>query len=248
MSLKNTVISIFVVFVVALMLAEGEPKPMAHWSYADEEGPQEWAYLDERYHMCEDGFNQSPINITNTIDAKLAPLGFEGKALASTFVNNGHTVQANFAGGNELTVDGKTYSLKQVHFHTPSENTIDGKSFPMEAHLVHASGSSLAVVAVVFEVGAENVTLNKLLRNLPENAEDKNVLKSEVTGYEMLPLSKDYYRFSGSLTTPPCTEGVKWLVLKNPVQLSESQLKDFTTVMPKNNRPIQDINSRTILN
>lgn len=247
MSMKNTVISIFVVFVVALMLAPGEPEPLAKWGYADEDGPKEWASLDERYSMCEEGMHQSPINITSSIEAKLAPLALEGNAKATTFANNGHAVEAVFSGGNKLTVDGKSYSLRQVHFHTPSENTIDGKSFPMEAHFVHASGSSLAVVAVMFEVGAENATLNKLLRNLPENEGDKNQLKSEIVGYEMLPESKDYYRFSGSLTTPPCTEGVKWFVLKNPVQLSESQLKDFTAVMPKNNRPVQAINARTIL-
>jgi len=248
MSLKNTIIGIFIVFVVALMLAEGEPKPMAHWSYGEDEGPKEWASLDERYAMCEQGLNQSPINITGAIEAKLSPLVLEGTSKATTFVNNGHSVEAAFAGGNTLTIDNKKYNLKQVHFHTPSENTIDGKSFPMEAHLVHASGSSLAVVAVMFEVGADNSVLNKLLRNLPENKDDSNKLKSTITGYEILPANKDYYRFSGSLTTPPCTEGVKWFVLKTPVSISKSQLKDFMEVMPKNNRPVQDINSRLILN
>jgi len=247
MSLKNTVISIFVVFVVALMLAPGEPEPMAHWSYGEEDGPKEWASLDERYFMCEEGMNQSPINITSAIEAELAPLAFAGSVKATTFANNGHSVEAAFAGGNTLTVDNKEYSLKQVHFHSPSENTIDGKSFPLEAHLVHASGSKLAVVAVMFEVGEDNPTLNKLLRNLPENEGDKNQLKSDVSGYELLPASKEYYKFSGSLTTPPCTEGVKWLVLKTPVKISQSQLKDFTTVMPKNNRPVQELNARTIL-
>lgn len=247
MSLKNTLISIFVVFIVALMLAEGEPEPLAHWSYGEEDGPKEWASLDDRYAMCEEGLNQSPINITNVIEAQLAPLAFAGSAKGTTFSNNGHSVEVKFAGGNTLTVDNKEYSLKQIHFHTPSENTINGKSFPMEAHLVHASGSSLAVVAVMFEVGSDNVVLNKLLRNLPENAQDKNELKSEVTGYEILPANKEYFRFNGSLTTPPCSEGVKWLVLKEAVQISESQLKDFTAVMPKNNRPVQEINARTIL-
>lgn len=247
MSSKNTIISIFVVFVIALMLAPGEPEPLAKWGYGEEDGPKEWASLDERYKMCDEGMHQSPINIVNSIEAKLAPLVLEGKGKATTFINNGHTVQANFASGNKLTVDGKTYTLRQVHFHTPSENTIDGKSFPMEAHFVHSSGSNLAVVGVMLEIGAENATLNKLLRNLPENEGDKNQLKSDVIGYEMLPQSKDYYRFSGSLTTPPCSEGVKWFVLKSPVQLSESQLKDFKAVMPENNRPIQDINARTIL-
>lgn len=247
MSSKSTIISIFVVFVIALMLAEGEPEPLAPWSYSEDEGPAKWAELDERYAMCENGLNQSPINITNTIDATLAPLKFEGNSKATEFANTGNGVKVSISGGNKLTVDGEEYTLRQIHFHTPSENTIDGKSFPMEAHLVHAKGSSLAVVAVMFEEGSDNLVLNKLLRNLPENEGDKNELKSDVEGYEILPENQEYYRFNGSLTTPPCSEGVKWLVLKTPVQLSKSQLGDFEAVMGQNNRPVQAINARTIL-
>lgn len=248
MSFKNTVISIFVVVVVALMLAEGEPKPYAHWSYDKEEGPKNWSSLDERFHMCEEGLNQSPINITNAIDAQLNPLTFESNSKATTFVNNGHTVKVDFAGGSKLKIDDKEYSLKQIHFHTPSENQINGKSYPMEAHLVHANNSgSLAVVGIMFQEGKENLVLNKLLRNLPENANDKNELKSEVKAYEILPTTLDYFRFNGSLTTPPCSEGVKWFVIKTPVEASKSQLDDFAKVMPINNRPLQELNARTIL-
>lgn len=247
MSSKSTIISIFVVFIVALMLADGEPKPLAPWSYSEDQGPSKWAELDERYAMCENGLNQSPINITNTIDANLAALKFEGNSKGTVFENTGNGVKVLFSGGNKLVVDGQEYSLKQIHFHTPSENTIDGKSFPMEAHLVHTKGSSLAVVAVMFEVGEDNLVLNKLLRNLPETEGDKNELKSDVEGYEILSANQEYYRFNGSLTTPPCTEGVKWLVLKTPVELSQSQLNDFETVMGQNNRPVQDINARPVL-
>ena len=118
----------------------------------------------------------------------------------------------------------------------------------MEAHLVHADkNNKLAVIGIMFEVSEDNTTLNKLLRNLPENKDQKNEVKSEIFGYEILPESKEYYRFNGSLTTPPCTEGVKWIVLKTPVIISKSQLKDFEAVMPRNARDIQDINARTIL-
>ncbi len=253
MSQKNTIIAIFVVFVAALLLSEGEPKEYAHWNYGEDEGPKEWASLDERYHMCADGVIQSPINITNSIDANLSPLLLQGEAKASTFVNNGHTVQVNFNSGNYLTIDDSKYSLKQVHFHTPSENQIDGKSYPMEAHFVHAdSYNNLAVIGVMFEESNEdNITLNKLLRNLPELSEDgekvSKEIKSVVEGYEMLPQSKDYYTFLGSLTTPPCSEGVRWVVLKDSVTISKSQLADFQNAMPKNNRPIQETNSRYIL-
>jgi carbonic anhydrase len=248
MSFKNTVISIFVVVVVALMLSsDGETKG-AHWSYEEDLGPKEWANLDEKYSMCTEGLNQSPINITNTVDASLKALVFEGDAKATSFVNNGHTVEVNFSSANSFTVDSKKYYLKQIHFHTPSENQVDGKSYPMEAHLVHAnSAGNLAVVGVLFEEAKYNLVLNKLLRNLPENEGDREVLKSDILGYDILPASKEYYRFNGSLTTPPCSEGVKWFVLRTPVELSKSQLNDFMEVMPTNNRPIQKINARIIL-
>lgn len=248
MSLRNTVIGIFIIVVIALLLSKGEPKHSAHWSYDGDEGQHNWASLDKKFEMCEKGLNQSPINISAPIDATLAPLIFEGNAKAKTFVNNGHTVQANFENGNYLTIENKKYELKQIHFHVPSENHIDGKVFPMEAHLVHADkNNNLAVIGIMFEVSEDNTTLNKLLRNLPENKDKKNEIKSEIFGYEILPESKEYYRFNGSLTTPPCTEGVKWIVLKTPVTISKSQLKDFEAVMPRNARDIQNINARTIL-
>ncbi|MGB1226905.1 MAG: carbonic anhydrase [Poseidonibacter sp.] len=248
MSLKNTIISIFIVFVVALMLSGEEETKGAPWGYNEDLGPKEWANLDEKYRMCEDGLNQSPINITSTIDAVLNPLTFQGTGKASSFENNGHSVKVSFSGSNSLSIDNTKYNLKQIHFHTPSENQIDGKSYPMEAHLVHSDNAgNLAVVAVMFEVGEDNMVINKLLRNLPENEGEKNQLKSEILGYDLLPEIKDYYRFNGSLTTPPCTEGVKWFVLKDTVSISKSQLADFEAVMPTNNRPIQDINSRLIL-
>lgn len=248
MSLKNTFIGIFIIVVTALLLSEGEPKPYAHWSYDGDEGQNNWASLDERFEMCAKGLNQSPINISTPIDATLVPLILEGNAKAKTFVNNGHTVQANFEKGNYLTIENKKYELKQIHFHIPSENHIDGKVFPMEAHLVHADkNNNLAVIGVMFEVSEDNTVLNKLLRNLPENKDQKEEVKSEIFGYEILPESKEYYRFNGSLTTPPCSEGVKWIVLKTPVTISKSQLKDFEAVLPRNARDIQDINARTIL-
>ena len=248
MSLRNTVIAIFIVFVTALMLSEGEPKPYAHWTYEGDEGQKNWASLDERFAMCEKGLNQSPINITSAIDAELSPLIFEGEAKATTFINNGHTVQANFQGGNYVIIDNKKYGLKQIHFHTPSENHIDGEAFPLEAHLVHVDkNNDLAVIGIMFKVSSDNSVLNKLLRNLPENKDDKEEVKSEIFGYEILPEAKEYYRFNGSLTTPPCSEGVKWVVLKTPVEISQSQLNDFMNVMPKNARDIQELNARIIL-
>jgi carbonic anhydrase len=249
MSLKNTIISILIVVIIALMLSgDKQEEKGAHWEYTEDLGPKEWASLDEKYKMCEEGLNQSPINITNTIPAQLEPLVLENTDKATRAINTGNTVQVNFAGANSLIIENQKYFLKQITFHTPSENQINGVSYPMEAQLVHTNNAGkLAIIAVMFEMGEDNIVLNKLLRNMPENSGDNNILKSEILGYDILPSNQEYYRYNGSLTTPPCTEGVKWLVLKTPVSISKSQLADFDAAMPTNNRPIQNINSRSIL-
>mgnify|MGYP000394346814 CR=1 FL=1 len=220
-----------------------------HWSYSGNEGPSNWGELDKKYAMCAEGKNQSPIDITQTIATDLNPLIFNQGAAANTFVNNGHTVQANIAKGNSLIVDGSTYNLLQYHFHTPSENVINGKSYPMEMHLVHAnSAGNLAVVGVMFDVAKKrNTKMMKILRALPLNAGDENSFEAGVKGYDLLPITQEYYRFNGSLTTPPCSEGVKWFVMKKPVSISDGQLKQVQDVMGTNNRPLQPKNSRAVL-
>jgi carbonic anhydrase len=198
--------------------------------------------------MCENGLNQSPINITRPIDASLSPLIFEELGKATTFINNEHMLQVNFQGVNSVTIDDKRYNLKQINFHSPSENKINGKSFPMEAQLIHMdSNNNPLIIALMFQEGDDNFILNRLLRNLPKKANVIEEIKSEVLAYKILPDLKEYYLFNGSITTPPCTEGVKWLVLKNPVQISKSQLKDFTLNIPKNARDTQKLNARIIL-
>ena len=249
MSSKNTMIAIFAVFTIALMLSPNKKeKKGAHWSYAEDLGPQHWSSLDEKYTMCSNGLSQSPINITNTIQSNLPQIVLKNITKANDFKNNGHTIQVSFKKGNTLSLNNKIYELKQMHFHAPSENKINSKSYPMEAHLVHSSKKGeLLVLALMFEYGEENIMINQLLRNLPKVQNEKHTLKSDIYVYNILPTNKDYYSFTGSLTTPPCSEGVTWLVLKNAVTLSTSQLKDFEEVMPTNNRPLQKLNSRYIL-
>ena len=249
MSSKNTMIAIFAVFVIALMLSPNkEEKQGAPWSYTEDLGPQHWSTLDEKYSMCSNGLAQSPINITNTIQSNLPQMVLKNTTKASNFENNGHTIQVSFKKGNTLSLNNKTYTLKQMHFHTPSENQINSKSYPMEAHLVHSSKKGeLLVLALMFEYGEENIMINQLLRNLPKMQNDNYKLKSDIYVYKILPKNKGYYSFTGSLTTPPCSEGVTWLVLKDAVNISKSQLKDFGEVMLINNRPLQKINSRYIL-
>lgn len=221
----------------------------AHWGYTGETGPAHWASLKPEFATCGSGKNQSPIDLTGFIEAELQPIAFNYGTVATEVVNNGHTIQANYQPGSTITVDGHSFELKQFHFHSPSENTIDGESFPLEAHLVHADkDGNLAVVAVMFREGEANPALAKLWQAMPEKAGDKAGLGDGVSVNGILPASRDYYRFNGSLTTPPCTEGVEWLVLKSPMTVSAEQVHRFSHVMHHpNNRPVQPVNARPVL-
>ncbi len=172
-------------------------------------------------------------------------LDYKGKAVA--LINNGHTLQTRLEGENNLRLGGKVFKLAQFHFHTPSENHVDGKSYPLEAHYVHADeNGNLAVVAVFFKQGDANPALAKLLENIPEK--DSNVtISAPFDASALIPSDKDYYRFNGSLTTPPCSEGVRWLVIKEPQTISAEQVEAFAKAMGQNNRPVQPLNARMIL-
>jgi carbonic anhydrase len=202
--------------IAALAFCWTTPILAQHWGYAGEAGPENWSKLDGKFVMCGIGRNQSPIDLAGFVEADLKPLKADYKAGASEIVNNGHTVQVNYTPGSTLTVDGRTFELKQFHFHAPSENRINGKQFPLERHLVHADkDGNLAVVALMFQQGAANPLLSKLWENMPAKAGDKGALPAGLSVMQLLPADRDYYRFNGSLTTPPCSEGVWWLVVKN---------------------------------
>jgi carbonic anhydrase len=220
-----------------------------HWAYEGKEGPENWGKLKSDFATCDSGRNQSPINIEETIDAPLKPLkGIQKNAVKEIF-NNGHTVQANFKQGNMLLLDNVGYQMKQVHFHAPSENTIHGQSFPLEAHFVHAdSKGNLAVIGVMFKEGAANAGLEKLWQQMPKEVSAPFPLKAKVTASELMPDNRDYFRFSGSLTTPPCSEGVRWILLKTPMTASKAQIEAFeAAVKHHNNRPVQAMNGRVVV-
>ncbi|NOQ34442.1 MAG: hypothetical protein GQ569_00920 [Methylococcaceae bacterium] len=221
-----------------------------HWSYAGNTAPQHWGSLSPEFATCGKGKNQSPIDIQDSLDAKLPPISFSYSTKATEIVNNGHTIQVNIAAGSYIQVDGQSFELKQFHFHTPSENEINSQSFPLEAHFVHADDSgNLAVVAVMFKQGEENSLLKTVLSSMPSEKNKKNNLANMPIDYaKMLPSNKDYYRYNGSLTTPPCSEGVRWLVFKNPVSIIDAQTQQFETVLHHgNNRPTQPLNARIII-
>ena len=219
------------------------------WSYSGKTGPEYWGDLKSEYKMCKLGKNQSPIDISKTTKASLTPLNIYYDVKAKTFLNNGHTLKAEMKDGAVLYIDGKRFKLIQFHFHTPSENTINGEYFPAEAHFVHSTkDGELAVVSVMFKIGKSNPAFQKLVNNIPaKTGEKNNICKENLKAKDLLPSSLEYYRFNGSLTTPPCSEGVRWFVLKTPVEVSAKQIKAFEKVMGKNNRPLQPINARVIL-
>lgn len=220
-----------------------------HWSYSGEEGPEHWGELDHAYSACAEGKNQSPINLTGFIESDLKPIGIHYEAGGKEIINNGHTVQVNFTPGSKISVDGHGFELKQYHFHAPSENHINGKSYPMEAHLVHADvNGNLAVIAVMFVEGKANQSITKAWSHMPGKAGGKRSLSAGVSAEGILPSNRDCYRFNGSLTTPPCSEGVWWLVMKEPVTASKDQIEKFVQVLHHpNNRPIQPVNARPVL-
>ncbi|TCB78594.1 carbonic anhydrase family protein [Acinetobacter sp. ANC 3781] len=218
------------------------------WGYAKQTAPAQWGKIKPEYQACE-GVNQAPINIDQTISAKLPALKLNYSSKADTIINNHRTVQINFAEGNTLELDHKLFHLKQFHLHSPSENTIKGKSFAMEMHLVHATEQGeLAVIAVMFDEGQENKKLKQLWKELPKKAGNAVQLKHQDLAAAFLPEKLDYYRFNGSLTTPPCSEGVRWIVLKDIQQASKQQIKAFSSLLEHpNNRPVQPTNARLVL-
>ena len=240
---------IVITTVVVLLSGIAHAGSGVHWGYSGHEGPEHWGNLSPEYRICASGKNQSPINLSGFVEADLKPIAFDYRKNGKEILNNGHTVQVNLAPGSTFAVEGHAFELKQFHFHAPSENHINGTSFPMEAHLVHAdTDGNLAVVAVMFEAGDLNKVLAKAWSKMPENAGDKHDLPSNISAEGLLPSDRDYYRFNGSLTTPPCSEGVWWLVMKKPVPASKTQIERFQRVMQHpNNRPLQKKNARPVL-
>lgn len=221
-----------------------------HWSYEGENGPQAWGKLKPEFNLCAIGKRQSPINIDdgNTLIGPAEPIQFSYTPSNGTVVNNGHTIQVDVQGDNSITVRGTNYKLLQFHFHTPSEEQVNNKRFAMVAHLVHKNDEGqLAVVAVLLEQGNTNSLIDKVWTYMPLDANDRVRMPREMINLsDLLPTDQRYYQFMGSLTTPPCSEGVLWLVLKQPMQLNRAQFRLFTQLYPNNARPVQSLNARPV--
>jgi carbonic anhydrase len=221
-----------------------------HWGYEGSTGPAKWASLESEYATCGTGKTQSPIDIQDSAAKKsdLPPIAFDYKPSPLKIIDNGHTIQVNYAPGSSITVQGKQYELVQFHFHRPSEEKINGRPYDMVAHLVHKDrDGNLAVVAVLLKIGGANKLIQTLWDALPRKKNEEEVKSVEVNVSDLLPANKSaYYTFTGSLTTPPCSEGVTWFVLKSPMVISEQQVLRFARLYSMNARPTQPLNGREI--
>jgi len=221
------------------------------WSYAGSDAPDRWGDLDPSFAACNAGKHQSPIDIRDAKDSPdLAPIRFDYKLSPLKIVNNGHTLRINYEPGSSIVVNGISFPLTEFHFHHRSETEIEGQKFEMELHLVHedpAAGRT-AVVAILIKSGAENALLRALLSHasskIGEEVEKKKVV---INAAGFLPADQNYYVFDGSLTTPPCSEPVKWYVLKQAIEASPSQIAAFAKLYPDNARPVEPLNGRAVL-
>ena len=212
-----------------------------HWGYEGEQGPAAWGDLSAEYVLCAEGKQQSPINIAGASTKDLPRIAFHYQPTKLNIINNGHTIQVNYEPGSSMEFAGAVYSLRQFHFHAPSEHTIDGKHSALEMHLVHQkSDGALGVIGVMINSGQTNQQFAPIWYELPLEAGEERYLENTVIHADnLLPEERSYYRYDGSLTTPPCSEGVTWFVLQSPIEMSESQISAFEDIFENNNRPVQ---------
>lgn len=224
----------------------------SEWSYKGETGADFWGELDPQFQTCRSGQAQSPINIEGSgFSLDVGSLDFNYQDTPLTIVNNGRTVRVDYQPGSSLTLEDKEYELVQFHFHQPSEHLIKGRAAAMEAHFVHRDRATgdLVVLAVLMSEGEKNKALESIWRQIsPSDSQAEKVADLTINALQLLPEnSRQYYRYRGSLTTPPCSEIVTWLVLKQPISVSKSQLYSFDRVVGNNARPVQALNQRSLL-
>jgi carbonic anhydrase len=220
---------------------------LPHWAYAGPGAPERWAGLQPDFATCASGTRQSPIDIRDGIGVQLEPVRFDYQAGGFRVLDNGHTIQVSVAPGNTIEVLGRRYELVQFHFHRPSEERVNGRAFDMVVHLLHKDVEGrLAMVAVLLTRGAAQPVVQSVWNNLPLEKGDEVTARAPLDLNALLPTDRRYYTYMGSLTEPPCSEGVLWMVMKTPVEVSPEQIAIFSRLYPMNARPIQSASGRMI--
>ena len=218
-----------------------------HWTYAGNTGPEHWGELQPDFKVCQLGLEQTPIDLTTSIKGEPGVVSLNYKAVAARIVNNGHTIQANIEPGCSCTIANAKYDLLQFHFHHPSEHLLAGKPFDLECHFVHkAQNGALAVVGVFIQPGAKNADLAAVFDVMPAQ-EGEARASVAINPAALMPREGGYFRYMGSLTTPPCSEGLTWTVYKQPIEASPDQIKQFASLFANNARPIQRRNRRFLI-
>jgi carbonic anhydrase len=251
---NSTVVAVAIVAVFSIGCSEKSSTPplspaksKPHWSYEGADGPANWGSLDPSFATCADGSKQTPIDIVNPVPSDLPDPVFAYVPSGAAIVNNGHTIQADASPGSSMNVGGKPYSLLQLHFHAPSEHTIAGNSYPAEVHFVHvANDGNLAVVGVMLSGGGvDNPAWEPFVKGL--TTKEGSTTSEQIDWAALYPTNHQTIRYAGSLTTPPCTEGVNWMLMTTPVQLSDAQISAFKAAYSANNRPIEPLNGRPVV-
>ncbi|HKI00569.1 MAG TPA: carbonic anhydrase family protein [Thermoanaerobaculia bacterium] len=240
---------LFVFALLALSLATGASAADCSFSYEGATGPEHWAEIcAPSNYVCVAGARQSPIDLPAAPSGDLSKLVFDYRPTPLKVENNGHTIEVKVASESYLRIGQERYRLVQFHFHTPSEHKLHGQEFPMELHFVHRNAlGELAVVGVFLREGAAHPLIQEIWDHAAGGAELSAAHAGQIDPEELLPQNRSYYRYAGSLTTPPCTEGVRWHVLDEPVDLSAAQVDEFRAIFPANARPLQLLNGRPVL-
>lgn len=219
------------------------------WGYIGEGAPQHWGELSSTYTVCRAGLQQSPIDLRDATSASLESVEVNYRPIPLSILNDGHTIQVSALRGNSISLGGEEFELLQFHFHHPSEHIVDGRPYPMELHFVHANANGeLAVLGVFLQEGAENTSLIPVWKAMPaRKAAPEEIPGSQVDIAQLLPSDRKMFRYFGSLTTPPCSEIVKWVVFQEPIQVSATQIAQFKKIFPLNARPVQPLERRFLL-
>ncbi|MGF1475420.1 MAG: carbonic anhydrase [Geminicoccaceae bacterium] len=235
-----------IALVLATLVATASSADAQSWSYEDDTGPDVWSTLSDAYSACGTGQQQSPVDLTSPVEAEVPEAAIDWKADEWRIVNNGHTIEleADDAGG--IVIGARSYALQQFHFHHPSEHAIDGDRFLMEAHFVHADETgALAVVAAMISPGAKNETFTRIMENAPVSPDEADI--GTLDPAALLPSESRFFRYRGSLTTPPCSETVVWTVLAEPIKVTAADIQTFKKIFPMNARPLHPLNRRFVL-
>lgn len=227
----------------------GKKGAKLEWSYSDETSPEHWGKLKPEFGMCDAGKNQSPINIDAALKANLRKIRSIQKFPAKSIENTGLDIKLHFKEGNMMVLDNAPFQMKFIQFHSPSEHTLQGIYYPLEAQFYHIdSKGAVTIVSVMFKEGKANSVIDKLFGALTPTVAAPVQLKTRLVASELMPTNQEYFRYSGSLTTPPCTEGVRWVIMKNPLSIAKEQVEKINKALKTaNNRPLQPLNARTIL-